>query len=266
MKPKKKPEANFSQLKAKLTKAQSAASLYFHGLSGKWRAIGSETRKIQSQGVSCNEELKRSGSVVSMIRKEKLKAAEMRKSVTRIIDDIKQEWVAIEKKAILPLLKYEEEITKLNSAFITKEHEEIKALQIKIINEKNKKIDRRTEDLKEEFSRVSELVFNAAPGTDKHKRLNNECAHIELQIANITIEEELIAQSRLQCVGDIQGRRILYATISESGVDWQTIVELYIKTHGPFDLKFLLDNLIKEGQPEITGVVYKETIKNINKA
>ncbi len=223
---------------------KEAFNYYTNELPANHSAILKATNKIKKSGITSNESLKDSGSLIAKIRKEKVMIEAYRKCATKFLKEEDLKWVILEKNITAVINKCEKSLLELNASFIKSEQERIDSLTSDIIQAKNRKLKRAISEInKNKFYYESEKA---------------------IVIANIEVELEIEANNKLQAIERIPGRKKTVAQISEN-VDWQTIVELYIAKNGPFDLKFLMDFLAID-QPEIRGIYYKEVIINVNRS
>ncbi len=89
---------------------------------------------------------------------------------------------------------------------------------------------------------------------------------IKTETATIITNAEIVAQAKMQVLQKTPGRTKRVAYLDGKPIDWQTIVETYIEKNGTIELEFLLENLVKCGEPEIEGVSYQEIVKAVNRA
>lgn len=119
------------------------------------------------------------------------------------------------------------------------------------------------EQLIQNKTKIEEEEFN------RRVQENIEQLREEAKLTNATSQiilgAEMLAQSRIQALPGISGRKKIIVELTGKKIDWQSIVELYVKEYGVSDVMFLLDNLAKD-QPIIQGIKYQESIININRA
>lgn len=233
----------YSTSKRGYIQAKNNLAKYFTEFQKTSRSISLQGNKIKKCGVKTDQSLKDSRSLIAKIRKQRAQVSEKRKVVTRVLRTEEEAWIDYEKRHTEKLVVLELQLIEINDFYIKKQENKIQKIEQNIIGEKNKNIARESELI--EMMHISEA---------------DKCNHL----ATIRIQFELEAQSKLQKINKIPGRRKIVAQINKDFVNWQAIVEKYIEDKGFSGLEFLLNNLIAD-QPEIEGVYYKEIMISVNR-
>ncbi len=118
-------------------------------------------------------------------------------------------------------------------------------------------------DLKKKQDEADQAEINRKAQEIADKTKSEE--KLKEETATITVQAEIVAQSKSQTLQRVTGRRKTVAHIKEGSVDWQLVLEKYIEFNGHNGLEFLLESLVKNGQPEIAGIEYIETVVNVNR-
>ncbi len=375
---KKGSSVTIAELREQLKSAQEEVNLFFIESAIEVKSLSGQASKVKNKGVNSADDLKLSGSIVSRINKLAKETEVKRMGVTKIYDQVKNDWIAREREFIRPLTELRDHLIKINNTYTSAEVARVTAEKAKIDSEKKKKIERdsmpaaikhrfrvaimdevasvrqgfvkawaslnldnfeerllilRKYKPKMEYERVEKyLQFNVSylsseevlaqvklhfnykhfceqycnyvnkikeeylsKVEDRRSELNTltptELAHVSNKIiddeinkqveekllqkeseqklkdstSQVIMDAEIVAQSKLQALDLIPGRKKIGVYLEGDKIDWQTIVEKYIEVNGTADLQFLLENLTKE-QPKITGIRYEEELININRA
>lgn len=151
-------------------------------------------------------------------------------------------------------LDYVKAVTEIKNEYINK----IEEKRTELITQTKQENDRKLAEAQQE-----EINIRAKEIADLAKKEEE----VKIENATIVTNAEVLAQAKLQVLKKTPGRTKTVAYLVEGeAVDWQTIVERYIEDNGTAELEFLLDNLVKCGQPDVKGVKYQEIVKAVNRA
>lgn len=148
---------------------------------------------------------------------------------------------------------YAEAVTAIKNEYIGK----IEEKRAELLNQTKQENERKQSEAQlEEINRRAKEIADLAKKEEA----------VKVENATIVTNAEVVAQAKLQVLKKTPGRTKTVAYLTGDEVNWNLVMEKFIEGNGTIELQFILDYMVKCGEPEIKGIGYQEIVKAVNRA